>query len=216
MWDPPQNDLRFMRDSQCKLPLFSAASWLASPRTRVPRWTSENWPMMGTSTPANGAGLEQELFIHRARRWEQTVFRNGVPVRFIVSSPGRKTRQRRDATGTPAQRPGMARGGDSGSASQVAILEPTGSCAPDIGKSWATASDNQASKMKLRLLHQLSNGRLPAGSLRHGNLEWATMSQLVGRHSGQNRHDLHAGVHSSFNARTCVFEYQALLGRCFR
>jgi len=39
------------------------------------------------------------------------------------------------------------------------------------------------------------------------------MSQLVGRHSGQNRHDLHAGVHSSLYARTCILEWQARPGR---
>jgi hypothetical protein len=38
-----------------------------------------------------------------------------------------------------------------------------------------------------------------------------TMSQLAGRHSGQNPHHLHAGIYSGLNARTRVFENQALL-----
>jgi hypothetical protein len=78
----------------------------------------------------------------------------------------------------------------------------------------ATTSDNQASRLLSYFNFQMVTFR-PDGYVTEISNE-RTMSQMIGRHCGQNRHNLHAGAHSGLNARTCIFEYQALLGWHFQ
>src|SRR5579863_8995127 len=70
----------------------------------LPRWTSENRPYVDTSKPANGAEPEQD-YLYLARGHSGKHFCETYPDRFILTSPGRRVRQRRDATGAPTQRP---------------------------------------------------------------------------------------------------------------
>src|SRR5258708_1524229 len=69
-----------------------------------PRWTSENRPQVDTSKPANGAEPELDyLYLARGRSGKH--FCEDDPSRFILASPGRRVRQRRDATGATTQQP---------------------------------------------------------------------------------------------------------------
>jgi hypothetical protein len=57
-----------------------------------------------TSKPANGAEPEQE-YLYPAGGRSGKIFLRARPGGFILSSPGRRIRRRRDATGAPTQRP---------------------------------------------------------------------------------------------------------------
>jgi len=71
-------------------------AWLSS----RPRWTSENRPYVDTSKPANGAEPEQDyLYLARGRSGKHFCWTR--PGGSILTSPGRRVRQRRDATGAP-------------------------------------------------------------------------------------------------------------------
>ena len=70
-----------------------------------PRWTSENRPYVDTSKPANGAEPEQEYLYRAGGGLASIFFDKTSPARFILAKPGRRIRQRRDATGAPTQRP---------------------------------------------------------------------------------------------------------------
>ena len=72
--------------------------------TDQPRWTSQNRPYVDTSKPANGAEPEQEYLYPGDGRWSNHFF-VGESGGFILTSPGWRVRQRRDATGAPTQQP---------------------------------------------------------------------------------------------------------------
>jgi len=55
---------------------------------------------MATSKPANGADPEH-LYLYIAAVPSTRIFWHGNDVRLILTSPGRRVRQRRDATGAP-------------------------------------------------------------------------------------------------------------------
>jgi hypothetical protein len=66
-----------------------------------PRWTSENRPSADTSKPANGAEPEQQYLYPAGDR----AGKQFSHTRLILISPGRRIRQRWEATGAPTQRP---------------------------------------------------------------------------------------------------------------
>ena len=70
-----------------------------------PRWTSENRPSVDTSKPANGSEPELEFLYPVGGRAIKCFFKEPLRGGFILTSPGLRMRQRRDATGAPTQRP---------------------------------------------------------------------------------------------------------------
>src|SRR5690242_1680633 len=70
-----------------------------------PRWSPDNRPYVVTSNPANGADPEQEYLYRARRQFCKCFFVFHAPGGFIMTTPGRRVRQRRDATGAPTQRP---------------------------------------------------------------------------------------------------------------